>query len=88
MDDATERLYRAEAVYELLRLSPAALRRYERQGLVQPRRVGRARAYSEVELRRLRRIRRLTVDMGVNLAGVEIILRLVERLETTGDAQL
>lgn len=84
-DDATERLYRGEVVAELLRLSPAVLRRYERHGLVRPRRLGRARAYSEAELRRLRRIRRLTVDMGVNLAGVEIILRLVERLETTGD---
>jgi MerR family transcriptional regulator/heat shock protein HspR len=79
-----ETAYRAETVCQLLRLSPATLRRYERHGLVQPRRAGRASLYSEAELRRLRRIRRLTVDLGVNLAGVEVILRLVDRLERQG----
>lgn len=83
-EDTTARTYRAEVVSRLLRVSPATLRRYERHGLVQPRRVGRTSLYSDVELRQLRRIRRLTVDLGVNLAGTAIILRLVERLEESG----
>jgi MerR family transcriptional regulator/heat shock protein HspR len=80
----TETAYRAETVCQLLRLSQATLRRYERHGLVRPRRAGRVSVYSEPELRRLRRIRRLTLDLGVNLAGVEVILRLLDRLERQG----
>ena len=72
--------YRAEVVCELLRLTPATLRRYERHGLVAPRRAGRERVYDEAALQRLRRLRRLTDDLGVNLAGAEIILRLVDEL--------
>jgi MerR family transcriptional regulator/heat shock protein HspR len=72
--------YRAEVVCQLLRLSPAKLRRYERRGLVSPRRAGRWRVYDEAALQRLRRLRRLTEDLGVNLAGAEIILRLVDEL--------
>jgi MerR family transcriptional regulator/heat shock protein HspR len=72
--------YRAELVCQLLRLSPATLRRYERHGLVAPRRAGRRRVYDEATLQRLRRLRRLTDDLGVNLAGAAIILRLVDEL--------
>ena len=87
MDEPTgDQGYRFEVVCQLLQLSPATLRRYERHGLVSPQRSGRASLYSDVELRRLRRIRRLTVDLGVNLAGVEIIMRLVERLERESSA--
>jgi MerR family transcriptional regulator/heat shock protein HspR len=72
--------YRVEVVCRMLRLSPAKLRRYEAHGLVEPRRRGRARVYDESGLQRLRRVRRLTEDLGVNLAGVGIILRLVDEL--------
>ncbi len=72
--------YQAEVVCQLLRLSPTKLRRYERHGLVSPRRAGRRRVYDEAALQRLRRLRRLTEDLGVNLAGAEIILRLVDEL--------
>ena len=57
------------------------LRYYERAGLVEPARSkGRIRLYSLHDLERVRQIRRLTDDMGVNLAGVEVILRLTERM--------
>lgn len=73
--------YRLEVAARLAGLSPSRLRRLEAQGLVRPARmVGTRRLFGEVEVARLRRIRRLTDDLGVNLAGVEVILRLVEDL--------
>ncbi|MBV9356621.1 MAG: MerR family transcriptional regulator [Chloroflexi bacterium] len=57
------------------------LRYYERAGLVQPARSkGRIRLYSIHDLERVRQIRRLTEDLGVNLAGVEVIMRLTDRI--------
>jgi MerR family transcriptional regulator/heat shock protein HspR len=54
---------------------------YERLGLVTPQRVGKNRLYSDYDVQRVRQIQALT-DLGVNLAGVEIILGLKERLES------
>src|ERR1043166_4404317 len=57
------------------------LRYYERAGLVEPARSkGRIRLYSLYDLERVRQIRRLTDEMGVNLAGVEVIMRLTDRI--------
>src|ERR1700750_405046 len=57
------------------------LRYYERAGLVEPARSkGRIRLYSLDDLERVRQIRRLTDQMGVNLAGVEVIMRLTDRI--------
>src|SRR5579864_7469241 len=57
------------------------LRYYERAGLVEPARSKvRIRLYSLHDLERVRQIRRLTDDMGVNLAGVEVIMRLTDRI--------
>lgn len=57
------------------------LRYYERAGLVEPARSkGRIRLYSLHDLERVRQIRRLTDDMGVNLAGVEVIMRLTDHI--------
>lgn len=57
------------------------LRYYERAGLVEPARSkGRIRLYSPHDLERVRQIRRLTDDMGVNLAGVEVIMRLTDHI--------
>ena len=54
---------------------------YERAGLVEPARSkGRIRLYSLHDLERVRQIRRLTDEMGVNLAGVEVIMRLTDRI--------
>ena len=58
------------------------LRHYERQGLIWPSRTtGRQRMYSMADIERIRRVRTLTEDMGVNLAGVEVALKLMQRVE-------
>lgn len=59
---------------------PQTLRLYERVGLVKPARRGSNRLYSDDDIERLRQIQRLTQEMGVNLAGVEIILNLLEQI--------
>ncbi|MDP2744482.1 MAG: MerR family transcriptional regulator [Dehalococcoidia bacterium] len=57
------------------------LRYYERMGLVEPERSpGGLRLYSEREVERLRHVKTLMDDLGINLAGVEVVLRLMERL--------
>ncbi len=62
---------------------PQTLRQYERAGLLAPMRSrGNTRLYSRDDLERIERILGLTRDMGVNLAGVEIILRLRDKVET------
>jgi MerR family transcriptional regulator/heat shock protein HspR len=67
---------------QLCNVHPQTLRQYERLGLVVPSRVGaKNRLYSESDILRVRRIQRLTQQMGVNLAGVELILRLLEDME-------
>src|SRR3989454_10486195 len=58
-----------------------SLRHYERVGLVQPSRSrGRVRLYSQADVARLRHIQRLIQDLGLNLAGVEVIIRMNERI--------
>lgn len=65
----------------LVGLHEQTLRYYERAGLLEPARSkGRIRLYSLHDLERVRQIRRLTEDLGVNLAGVEVILRLTDRI--------
>ncbi len=67
---------------ELCGIHPQTLRQYEKLGLVIPARVGaKNRLYSEDDIARVKRIQRLTQDLGVNLAGVEIILRLLDDME-------
>ncbi len=62
-------------------LHAQTLRYYERAGLVRPSRSsGRNRLYSQRDVERLRQIRRLTDDLGLNLAGVEVILRMGDRM--------
>jgi MerR family transcriptional regulator, heat shock protein HspR len=65
---------------ERVGLHPQTLRLYEKVGLVKPARRGTNRLYSDQDIERVRQIQRLTQDMGVNLAGVEIILRLMEQI--------
>ena len=58
------------------------LRHYERAGLIWPSRtMGRQRLYSMADIERIRRLRVLTEDMGVNLAGAEVALKLMARIE-------
>jgi MerR family transcriptional regulator/heat shock protein HspR len=66
----------------LVNLHPQTLRNYEELGLVVPQRSrGNIRLYSPRDIERLRKIARLTQELGVNLAGVSIILRLSEQVE-------
>lgn len=63
----------------LLRMHPQTLRKYERLGLVRPARtIGSMRLYSRDEIERLRFIKRLVEDLGVNLAGVQQLLEIAE----------
>ncbi len=65
----------------LIGVHEQTLRYYERAGLVAPARSkGRIRLYSLHDLERVRQIRRLTDEMGVNLAGVEVIMRLTDHI--------
>ena len=66
----------------MLDVHPQTLRLYEREGLITPHRTKRARLYSEADVEKLAMILRLTRELGVNRSGVDIILRLRERLET------
>lgn len=74
--------YTISAVAELYDIHPQTLRLYEREGLLKPSRsVGNTRLYADTDLERLEVILSLTRDLGVNLAGVEIILNMRERME-------
>jgi MerR family transcriptional regulator/heat shock protein HspR len=79
--DATEPVYMIGVVVNLTQMHAQTIRLYERLGLVTPQRKNKNRLYSESDVERLRQIRRFTQDMGVNLAGVEVILELLGRLE-------
>ena len=73
--------YMISAVAELYHLHPQTLRLYERVGLLKPSRSeGNTRLYTEADLERLEVILTLTRDMGVNLAGIEIILNMREKM--------
>jgi MerR family transcriptional regulator, heat shock protein HspR len=73
--------YMISAVSEMFNLHPQTLRLYEREGLLSPSRSeGNTRLYTEEDLERLQVILSLTRDLGVNLAGIEIILNMRERM--------
>ncbi len=73
--------YTISAVAEMFGVHQQTLRIYEREGLIEPdRSEGRTRYYSEDDLERLEIIMALTRDMGVNLAGVQVIIELREKL--------
>src|ERR1700749_4274319 len=73
--------YMISAVAELYNLHPQTLRLYERVGLLKPSRSeGNTRLYTDSDLERLEVILTLTRDMGVNLAGIEIILNMREKM--------
>lgn len=75
-------LYFISMAARLLGMHPQTLRKYERLGLVQPtRRIGTMRLYSTEELDRLRLIKHLVDEVGVNLAGVQRLLSIAEVVE-------
>lgn len=74
--------YTISAVAELFNVHPQTLRLYEREGLLKPSRsVGNTRLYTDADLERLEIILSLTRELGVNLAGVEIILNMREKMD-------
>lgn len=74
--------YTISAVAEQYGIHPQTLRLYEREGLLQPSRSeGNTRLYTDVDLERLELILSMTRDLGVNLAGVEIILNMREKMD-------
>jgi len=74
--------YMISVAAELVGMHPQTLRLYEARGLVQPSRTpGGTRLYSELDVQRLKLIQRLTTELGLNLAGVEHVLRLQDELE-------
>lgn len=81
MSDRGKPLYMIGVVAQMLNVHPQTLRFYEKKGLVRPSRtVGRTRMYSPEDVEELSRLLRLTRDMGVNLAGIEIILKMRRRM--------
>jgi MerR family transcriptional regulator, heat shock protein HspR len=74
-------IYMISVAAELVGVHPQTLRLYENKGLVRPQRTpGGTRLYSESDVERLRIVQRLTTEVGLNLAGVELVLRLEDEL--------
>ena len=82
MHSYDEPVYLISVVASMLDIHPQTLRQYEREGLVEPSRTGgRMRLYSQRDIDRMKLILRLTRQMGVNLAGVDIVLQLKEQID-------
>lgn len=80
-DVSDEPCYIISVAAKLVHMHPQTLRYYERLGLVRPARSdGKIRLYSARDIERLQQIHRYISDLGVNLAGVEVILRMTERM--------
>jgi MerR family transcriptional regulator/heat shock protein HspR len=79
MDDRPR--YMISVAADLVGMHPQTLRIYESKGLIRPKRTtGNTRLYSEADVERLRLIQQLTSELGLNLAGVEQVLRLEDEL--------
>jgi MerR family transcriptional regulator, heat shock protein HspR len=73
--------YMISVAADLFGMHPQTLRLYEQKGLVRPQRTaGNTRLYSEADIERLQLIQRLTNELGLNLAGVELVIRLEDEL--------
>ncbi|ACI20355.1 MULTISPECIES: MerR family transcriptional regulator [Thermodesulfovibrio] len=76
-----ERFYLISMVCKLLNVHPQTLRLYEREGFIKPKRIKKQRIYTDEDLERLNFVIKLTKEFGVNRAGVDIILRMRERMQ-------
>jgi MerR family transcriptional regulator/heat shock protein HspR len=82
MAQRNEPVYAISVAARLCDMHPQTLRLYERLGLVKPNRMdNRNRLYSEIDIERLKQIQRLTQDLRINLAGVEVIFNLLDQME-------
>ncbi len=75
-----DRFYMISMVCKLLNVHPQTLRLYEREGFIKPKRIKKQRIYTDEDLQRLNFVIKLTKELGVNRAGVDIILRMRERM--------
>jgi len=76
------KLYMISVVSEMLGIHPQTLRLYEREGFIKPKRSGgNTRLYSDDDIVKLEMILRLTRELGVNLAGVEVVLSMREKMD-------
>jgi MerR family transcriptional regulator/heat shock protein HspR len=83
----SEALYVISVAARLVQLHPTTLRKYEREGFLEPSRTpGRTRLYSSEDIRRLRQIKRLVDEREINLAGVQMALQLTDQLRDVLDA--
>jgi len=74
--------YMISVAAEIVGMHPQTMRMYEQKGLVRPKRTaGNTRLYSEADIERLQLIQRLTGELGLNLAGVELVIRLEDELK-------
>ena len=81
VQEPVEGLYIISVAARLLAMHPQTLRKYERAGLIHPpRTIGKLRLYSEQDIARLKLIKHLVDDLGMNLAGVELVLDLLGRI--------
>jgi MerR family transcriptional regulator, heat shock protein HspR len=79
--DKGKPLYMIGVVADMLKLHPQTLRMYEKKGLIRPSRTeGQTRRYSAEDVEEIARVTRLARDLGVNLAGIEIILKMRRRM--------
>ena len=80
--DYEEPVYLISVVAKVLTVHPQTLRQYEREGLVRPSRTdGKMRLYSQRDIDKIKMIQRLTRDLGVNLAGVDIVMQLKDKID-------
>ncbi len=82
-EHADEPKYLISVVTQMVALHPQTVRHYEDAGLIAPSRSkGNIRLYSQRDVERLQKINRLTRDLGINLAGVEVVLHMTERIQS------
>jgi MerR family transcriptional regulator, heat shock protein HspR len=80
METGVGELYAITAIVAQFEVTPETLVRYERAGLLRPQLINDVRFYSAADIDRLNTIRRMTDIMGINLAGVDVVLRLLEEI--------
>ncbi len=81
-----EPVYLISAVAEILNIHPQTLRQYEREGLIEPSRTnGKIRLYSQKDIDHIKYVLTLTRELGINLAGVDLILQLNKKIQNLED---
>ena len=82
MHSYDEPVYLISVVANILDIHPQTLRQYEKEGLIEPSRTqGRMRLYSQRDIDKIKFVLQLTRKMGINLAGVDVILKLKEQID-------